>query len=408
MSILLMALSFSGWLALKAEKQSTLKETNQRGEDISRFVAKSLSFSVIGYDYHTIDLLLNEITTSSEIGFAKVINKKGNTMAEFGARSDDLLVFEEPIIIDGEVIGHLYLGLSAKLSLNRLENQKYTLIKREAFIILLIAIGEFLALSYIIVRPVSIISESLENQHQEDGQIIGNIPVMSNDEFGELARRFNKLSENLNDANATLRSRADLADKQLVITNELLQKQSDDLKIMNEEFKKLSITDPLTGLYNRRHFDHALNTEIGVTQRYGDINSLIIIDIDNFKQINDTYGHEAGDVVIKEISDVMSKGIRKTDLLCRVGGEEFACLCKRSDKTVGVEIAEKLRKSVESHNIVIGNDKICVTISSGVATITGENFDSHSRNLYRFSDQALYQSKQTGRNKVTHYDDINT
>lgn len=411
MSILLIALSISGWFALKAEKESILNEIKQRGTDISRFVAKSLAYSVVGYDYHTIDLLLNEITSSDDIGFAKVINKRGNTMAESGdttgIRDGGMVIFKEKIMIEEDEIGTLMLGLSTKATFNRLELQKYSLIKREALIILLIALGEFLALSYIIIRPVSIISKSLDEQEHDDGQIIGIIPITSNDEFGDLAHRFNKLSDNLNTANKELKTRADFADQQLVKTNLILQQQSEELHVMNEEFRRLSITDPLTDLYNRRYFEVALKTEIEVTRRHGDTNSLIMIDIDHFKNINDTYGHETGDLILKKVASHMMQRLRKTDLLCRIGGEEFAALCKRAGKIAAIEIAENLRSSLALNPIMIGDNKVPVTISLGIATITYKNTETHADNLYKFSDAALYHSKKSGRNRVTHFDDMN-
>jgi diguanylate cyclase (GGDEF)-like protein len=409
MSILLIALSVSGWFALQAEKERIIADINQRGTDISRFVAKSLAYSVIGYDYHTIDLLLNEITISDEIGYAKVVNKRGSTMSEYGERrsgNGELIIFEEKILIEDEVIGTLTLGLSTSTTFGHLESQKFSLIKREAFIILLIALGEFLALSYIIIRPVSIISESLDKQKQEDGQIVGTIPVTSNDEFGELANRFNQLGESLNAANAKLQSRAEFADEQLIKTNLILQKQSEELQLMNEEFRKLSITDPLTGLFNRRHFEDVMKTEIDLAKRHGDTNSLILIDIDHFKKINDTYGHEVGDIVIKKVADIMRERLRKTDVLCRIGGEEFISLCKRADKDAALELSEGIRNAIGQREITVGISKIPVTVSIGVATVTRENIKTHADNLFRYTDYALYKSKQNGRNKVTHFDDL--
>ena len=106
MSVLLTGLTISGWLALKQEERDTLKDINQRGSDISRFVAKSLAYSVVGYDYHTLQLLLDEITLAEDIGYAKVVNIKGNTMAEAGNGTDTKLVnFNQDIRLDDEIVG---------------------------------------------------------------------------------------------------------------------------------------------------------------------------------------------------------------------------------------------------------------------------------------------------------------
>jgi hypothetical protein len=122
LTVLLTALSVSGWMALREEKTNLLKEIDQRGSYIARFVAKSMAFSVVGYDYHTIQLLLDELTAAQEIEYAKVTNVKGSAMGESGAAawgtdveqasSEGLVMFTNDIRIDNEVVGTLYLGLS--------------------------------------------------------------------------------------------------------------------------------------------------------------------------------------------------------------------------------------------------------------------------------------------------------
>lgn len=410
LTVLLVALTISGWMALKQEKVDTLKEINQRGNDISRFVAKSLAYGVVGYDYHTIQLLIDEITSSEDVGYAKVVNARGNTMAESGTATDgdtsQMVLFTQDIRLDEEKVGSLTLGLSTKHIIKRLESQKYALVTREAFVILLIALGEFFALSFIIIRPVSVMSDSLNNSVDDAGKIVGEVPVISQDEFGALAEQFNKLSAQLNDANARLQSRVDLADKQLIHTNRQLIKQSEELQRINEEFRKQSVTDSLTGLHNRRRFEDLMQTELDMSLRHGDISSLLVIDIDHFKKVNDKYGHPAGDAVLRQVANMLKSNLRKTDILCRVGGEEFVALCKRADKEAAESIAEKMRRNIENKPIAFGDSMISVTISIGVSTINERNTDQDPDFLYREADAAVYHSKETGRNRVSHYEDI--
>ena len=144
-----------------------------------------------------------------------------------------------------------------------------------------------------------------------------------------------------------------------------------------------------------------------MSHRYGDSNSILIIDIDHFKKINDKYGHPCGDSVLKDISGLLKSKFRKTDILCRIGGEEFVALCKRADKQAAINIAENLRKMVEMASMQYGDTKIKLTISIGISTVTNKSSDGERDNLYRFADIALYHSKDSGRNRITHYDDIN-
>jgi len=410
LTVLLVALTISGWMALRQEKLDIMKEINQRGNDISRFVAKSLAYGVVGYDYHTIQLLIDEITISDDVGYAKVVNARGNVMAESGTLNEgdvsQMVLFTQDIRLDEEKVGTLTLGLSTKHIIKRLETQKFALMTREAFVILLIAMGEFFALSFIIIRPVSVMSNSLNNSVDDSGKIIGEVPVISKDEFGALAEQFNKLSAQLNDANSRLQSRVDLADKQLIHTNRQLIKQSEELQRINEEFRKQSVTDSLTGLHNRRRFEELMQTELDMSLRHGDVSSLLVIDIDNFKKVNDKYGHPAGDAVLKQVANLLKTNLRKTDILCRVGGEEFVALCKRADKAAAMGIGDKMRRHIEKKSIDFGESLINVTISVGIATINEHNTDQDPDFLYREADAAVYHSKETGRNRVSHYEDI--
>ncbi|GMR20684.1 MAG: hypothetical protein BMS9Abin36_1280 [Gammaproteobacteria bacterium] len=411
-TVLLSALTVSSWMALQKEKKSILEEINRRGSDISRFVAKSLSFSVIGYDYHTIQLLLDEITTSKDIGHARVISAKGNVMAVSGnlAQSKDnqhLVMFNEDITINGNVVGQLMIGLSTDVTLQRLESQKFNLVKREALVIFLIAIGEFLALSFIIIRPVSIMSESLDNSVDEHGTITGEIPINSTDEFGVLANRFNNLRNQLNSANYALRTKIEAADEQLLTTNRQLTEQSRELQKINEELSHMAITDSLTRLYNRRHFENLMETEMAMSIRHGDINSIMIIDIDHFKNINDTYGHPEGDIVIKEVATILKKDMRKTDIACRLGGEEFVVFCKRTTKEMSIATAETLRRNISERVFSFNQELVNITVSIGITTFPGSSINSID-DFFKSADDALYYCKKNGRNQIAHSEDINS
>lgn len=405
LTVLLTALTVSGWMALRQERESMLSEINQRGNDISRFVAKSLSFSIVGYDYHTIQLMLDEITASEEISYAIVTNMRNKVMGESGVSNKNSnpeyqVVFKENIFIEDEQVGTLEMGFSTARMLGRLEDQKYSLLKREALIILLIALGEFLALSYIIIRPVSKISDYLRNSLDKDGHLIEDIPVNTNDEFGHMARQFNELGTQLNTANKKLQSKVELADRQLIETNA-------QLKQLNEEFKILSITDPLTGLFNRRHFNELMSTEISMSRRHGDDNSIMLIDIDHFKAINDTFGHFVGDTVLKNLTNTLKENLRHTDAICRIGGEEFAVLCKRADASAAMDIAEKLRSGVEKTSLAKGvDDDLVVTISIGIVSIPNTRGSDTPEQIFKEADNALYYSKNHGRNCVTHADSL--
>ena len=405
--VLLTTLSISSWFTLNEEKQRIIKQIDNRGSDISRFVSKSLTYSVVGYDYHTIDLLLKEITLSAEVDYAKVLNNKGKIISQAGTFINDssrMLIFNETINLDGEKLGELALGLNTNLANEYISNQGSKFLQRELFITLIILLLEFIVLSYLIIRPVSIISGSLIVSN--DINKVTLIPLESNDEFGQLAKQFNTLNAELNSANQQLRHRVDFADTQLQNNVNELKAQKIELTRINQEFFKLSITDSLTELHNRRYFEEQLDADINLSQRHGDTMSLLIIDIDHFKNINDTYGHVHGDQVLKNVANKLKQLVRKTDIACRIGGEEFAIIFKRTNKDTAVELANNLRKNVQELVTHINEFNVRVTISAGIATLTKDNFPTHATHLYRFADLALYKSKENGRNTVSHYDEV--
>jgi len=156
-----------------------------------------------------------------------------------------------------------------------------------------------------------------------------------------------------------------------------------------------SKTDELTGLWNRRHFEEVSAQELKRALRYQHGISLLILDIDNFKLVNDTQGHKGGDAVLSGLASMMTEYMRESDVITRWGGEEFTVLMPCTEFDVAIEAAERLRKSVEQHRF---EDDICVTISIGVAQwqIESESIE----NLVSRADQALYIAKRNGRNRI--------
>src|SRR5471030_652749 len=171
------------------------------------------------------------------------------------------------------------------------------------------------------------------------------------------------------------------------------------LQAANSELQKLSSTDRLTGLYNRGHWEEALKLEYARHCRYGNQSSLVMFDIDHFKRVNDTYGHQAGDKVIQRVAEVVREHIRDADIAGRYGGEEFAVLLPGTDKVGARVFAERLRKAVESQEVQHEGQALRCTISLGVADLSESMTDY--KTLIERADQALYASKKGGRNQVS-------
>ncbi|MCB2193038.1 MAG: GGDEF domain-containing protein [Deltaproteobacteria bacterium] len=173
------------------------------------------------------------------------------------------------------------------------------------------------------------------------------------------------------------------------------------LRESEERLRTLASTDALTGLANRRRFWQAAGSEIQRSRRYGTGLAVIMADVDKFKRVNDTFGHDVGDQVLCELASLGLANIRSFDLLARVGGEEFAFLLPESNLEAAHKTAERLRQEVEASPIRIDQHQVYVTISQGVAVL--EPGMDQVEDLYKAADQALYQAKQEGRNNVRVY-----
>jgi diguanylate cyclase (GGDEF)-like protein len=177
-----------------------------------------------------------------------------------------------------------------------------------------------------------------------------------------------------------------------------LKKSESELGKALEEVQRLAITDSLTGLYNRRHFFELAEHELQRARRYRRSLSAIMLDIDHFKQVNDTYGHAVGDHVLKEVADSCRQAMRKEDVLGRYGGEEFVIMMPESNLVATCQVAERLRQSIAQKTIDTEVGPVMVTVSLGVITLDDEC--STLETLLAGADQALYWAKRSGRNRV--------
>lgn len=173
----------------------------------------------------------------------------------------------------------------------------------------------------------------------------------------------------------------------------------DELRLANEQLKRLTNIDHLTNLFNRRYLSEILEGEFFRARRNRENLSLVIIDIDYFKNVNDTYGHQNGDVVLAAVAGLAQQQLRAYDSAARYGGEEFVLLFPGTSLNGGEMVAERLRESVLEFSFPPPMQDLTLTISAGVATYPSPNVDSVD-SLFRQADEALYRAKQNGRNRV--------
>jgi diguanylate cyclase (GGDEF)-like protein len=165
-----------------------------------------------------------------------------------------------------------------------------------------------------------------------------------------------------------------------------------------DQMKEMAITDAVTQLYSRRHFTTQVQAEVERSNRHGSALSILMVDIDKFKRVNDTWGHNAGDVVLRSVAHVCKDSLRLNDLVGRWGGEEFAVALPETGLREAEVVAERLRRAVDEMTVPVGSDMARVTVSVGVACLNAET--STLEALVDSADRALYNAKQAGRNRV--------
>ncbi|MCO5087123.1 MAG: PleD family two-component system response regulator [Methylobacteriaceae bacterium] len=178
------------------------------------------------------------------------------------------------------------------------------------------------------------------------------------------------------------------------------KRYAESLRNNVEQAIEMAVVDALTGLHNRRYFDMHLSSLLDQAAQESKPLSLLVLDIDFFKKINDTYGHDAGDEILRALAGRMRRAVRSVDLVCRLGGEEFVIVMPETALDVAGKVAERVRRAVEAEpfNVKDGQMAVPVTVSIGIAD---RGSDANPDFIYKSADKALYESKATGRNKVT-------
>lgn len=192
--------------------------------------------------------------------------------------------------------------------------------------------------------------------------------------------------------------------KQLILAKIHLENLTKELEEKNKILDNLANLDGLTGVYNHRYFQNVLEQECNRAIRNNSSLSILLVDIDHFKKVNDTYGHQVGDFVLSEFSKTILKNIRQYDVLARYGGEEFVVVLPETNSNEACIVAEKLRSTIETSSFDDNHEKYQVTASFGVSSSTpGTEDDFNKTTLINQADQALYEAKEKGRNRVVSF-----
>lgn len=293
---------------------------------------------------------------------------------------------------------------STLLKNQRLKTLNYLTTLRHYFVIVFSFL--FLLIAILFYRLSQRISKSLTNLMSEtesiaSGDYSRHLSVHGNDEFSQLSNSINSMSQALKVADFSIKTYSSQLEnmveaKTYELTNAKIELEEVN-KILNaekEKFAKLAMTDILTGLNNRAYFIEVLGQKISESSRYLRPFSVMLLDIDFFKSVNDRFGHQVGDDVLKVLSDILVAESQPSDVVARYGGEEFMVIFSEIKLDQALVIADRIRITIQNKHFI--QKGLQLTISAGLIEYDGESFDD----LLKIVDDLLYQAKNLGRNRI--------
>ncbi|MFQ5900893.1 MAG: diguanylate cyclase [Thermodesulfobacteriota bacterium] len=370
------------------------EELKDRGEDMVMGLAHSISEHFIHDDRWEIYKNLRDMVEHGNIvEYAVVTDLNGKIMAHSNPKEFPMgMILNDPVTINTltargvlfQPVGRLFYDIASPVLYNRnpepvgiirigiTKRYMYEEINKEMANLIMISvvfsligiIGSIL-FSRTLSNPLHQLSEAADAISK--GDLDKKLTIKNKDEIGKLARAFNKMAYNI--------------------------KQS------RNELEILSITDHVTGLYNNRQFYKLLVSEFEKCKRYKYPIACVMFDVDYFKSINDTHGHQFGDIVLKEIGALISSELRSTDTIARYGGDEFMILLPHSGVDSAFSFADKIRKKVDGHKFSKGSLSINTSISIGISVFPEDRIIGPD-DMIKNSDEALYRAKMGGRNKT--------
>ncbi len=390
-----------GIARVKNERIHLGEMMNYSGQNMANTTAAGAASLVVGYDYGNLEILSRNVADQPNVMGVSILNKDERIMSQAVVNTTkQYRRFQSPIVFDGAIVGSVAVDISTE-PLEQAIDELYTrIIIEQTFLGLILGVIVYVFASRGIVNPIHKLTETMEATiNKGEPYIAKELEVSSGDEIGRLINVFNKLNQQLASNYEKLQSKIDLADQALRNKNIELIARTDELENALEMLSSMATTDWLTKLPNRRQFDEVFEQMLSQADRYKEPLSLVLIDVDNFKDINDTYGHAAGDEVLQQIGTFLKEAVRRSDSPARLGGDEFSILLYHTSEQQAAKLVRQLLKKIKSYVFNFSGQNVSITLSSGIAQYGSDA--STKQSLYFSADKALYTAKQQGRDQYS-------
>ncbi|MBT9569012.1 MAG: diguanylate cyclase [Thiobacillus sp.] len=378
---------------------------DEAGQSVANATASGAAALIAGYDYGNLETLAANVSHQAHVIRVVVRNQAGRVMAQTAsAEPVNFKRFEAPVVFAGEKIGSVAVDVSTDVLENALQALYWRVFIEQLVFGAVLGVIVYLFTACGIVTPIRKLTRVMEEAVSKGGSFVSrDLEVRSRDEIGRLVTVFNSLNRSLASYHHQLMGKIDLANHELTEKNAQLRGRTQELERALEMLNTMATTDWLTELPNRRKFDEALSRMFHQSARFAEEITLVLFDIDRFKLINDSYGHGAGDQVLRDIGTLLRLHIRKSDQPARLGGDEFGVVLYHTGTAQAEIFVENLMESVRKHAFDYDGFQLKVRISVGIAQYA--NSMKTPQALYYAADQALYESKREGRDRCSVYSD---
>jgi diguanylate cyclase (GGDEF)-like protein len=392
-----------GVMRIQNERGLLTRLINGAGQSIANATASGAASLVAGYDYGNLEILTHNVSRQAHVERVLIRNQGGKIMTQastgpVGATKR----FESPIVLNEQVLGTVAVDMSTNVLEHALAALYWRVFVEQLIFGTILGLIVYLFTSRGIVSPIRRLTSTMEETVEKGGSFIArDLTVGSTDEIGRLVSVFNKLNKSLASYHQQLQSKIDFANKELREKNIQLGGRTRELEHALDLLSTMATTDWLTELPNRRKFDETLTQMFHQSQRYSETITLVLFDLDHFKQVNDTYGHGAGDAVLRDVSTLLRLHIRKSDLPARLGGDEFAVVLYHTNAEEAERFVKGLLNSVRANVFSFEGIRLYVSLSVGIAQY--QTSMNAPQALYHAADEALYEAKNAGRDRYAVY-----